>query len=138
MEDERDAREWICTLDAQMIRIADDFLERRIEPEPFCIEFTQAWIKRRDQRLSKRDTWPERYDLALDDELRRGAISYEEFSAKWRELWGPDTPFAETAAKIHSACAAYDPEPESKYWIDEAELRRFVQQEMDLYRKSVG
>ena len=106
------------------------FLDRHLEAEPFCAEFTKLWIQRRDALYEKeKAVWPEPYAEILIASFQRGEISDKQFREKYAKLWGSaeELEFQETIDAIHSACSVFAPDPEIEWEINEEQLRREVE-----------
>ncbi len=58
------------------------FMERQMDVETFCDRFTKVWMRYRDAVSAKQLTWTERYDLKVQDDLKRGEITKEGFRVK--------------------------------------------------------
>ena len=74
---------------------------------------------------TRHQTWNERYDLKLIESRLRGEITPDDFSKQYLALWGLTeiSDFCNMVNAIHSMCSAYNPQPKSKWEINEDQLR---------------
>ena len=96
----------------QLVR---DFLSGRVDGPTFEQAFLALWRADRDEEYARKRDWAEPYDLQLQSALRQGSITGEEFSRRWRDLWGYQSPddlaWREALDEIFSACDAFVADP---------------------------
>jgi hypothetical protein len=70
----------------QYPNLIEQFLKLEINSETFCDDFFK--LRREDRKTldARIESWPERYDMQLIDQLQREELAKEEFSQKWAEL----------------------------------------------------
>lgn len=117
------------------LELIRQFLASEFDAETFCEKFSSLWRVDRDEEWSKVQNGSERPDLQLTEAFNRGDISAEAFQQKWRELFGSESyeNLAAMTDRIFTACDVFRDEPEAKYEIDEAELRREVAEHLAVY-----
>jgi hypothetical protein len=64
------------------------FLNSELDGPTFEAAFMRLWKQDRDEQWARKQSWPEPYDEQLQNALKGGAITADEFSQRWRELWG--------------------------------------------------
>ena len=104
------------------------FLEDKIRPKDFCINFTRLWMQERDNITAQAAEWSQPYDKLLIAAFQRGELSDVQFREEYMELWGgaKEAAFEEIICAVHSACSVYTPVPELEGEISEGQLRQEV------------
>ena len=71
----------------EYIALIRKYLNNEIDEETFGAEFQE--LQRRHETLQdeKIRSWPERYDLQIEEDYLQGKISKEVYNKKWCELW---------------------------------------------------
>lgn len=123
-----------CYLD-----LIHQFLSKIIDAIAFTQAFCNLWTKDRDALYAQRSNWTQRYDLELQEALRRKEISSDEFSERFYTLFGLDTEdkiaFAEMTDAIFSSCSAFEPDDamRDEHMCTEGQLRACVSEELQKY-----
>lgn len=96
----------------------------------FCSLFTDLWMQLRDEKEHLRETWPERYDLQLQEAFRRNELSAEEFSRRFNALWHISEldPLFDVINEVHSACSIFNPSPQHAWEMDEQQFKAEIEQ----------
>ena len=112
------------------------FLNGEMPAKRFCTFYTKVWREYVSEALSQRALWPEPYDQRLLAQLQSGEIDNEEFGRQWAVLWGyaGREEYVNAINALHSACDCYCEIPISEVEIDEAQLRREVQEVWEKYK----
>ena len=114
--------------------LIQQFLKTEITAEQFGSDFTILWMNYRDEELKIEETWDKRYDLEILEQLQKGALTKEEYSQKFQELYGFSNEeyknFCDMVDAMHSACSVYNPlrSPMFKWEITEEQFRAEVQE----------
>jgi hypothetical protein len=108
----------------QYLKLIQQFLQSGIESKIFCDDFFRLRRKDREAEDARRESWPERYDIQLIEQLKREELTKEEFSRKWTELWGYQdyVNFYEMLDRIFTTCDCYSSSPSQIWEIDEKQL----------------
>lgn len=73
---------------SEYIELIRRYLNNEIDEVTFGAAFQELqrryWVVH-DEKIS---SWPERYDVQLQEAYSEGKISQDEFAKKWHELWG--------------------------------------------------
>ena len=126
------------------------FLNSEIDGKTFQVMFLGMWRRDRDESYSKAESWPKRYDIDLMETRLRGEMTGEEFSKRWRDLWGYEpTRWLEIQDRLFRDVdrfepdkSAYeaskqDPDPyNAAYYITEEELREKVKEYLSELRSN--
>jgi hypothetical protein len=117
-----------------------NFLESETPAARFVPNFMRLWRKERDAQWAKKSDWSEPFDEHLQAALLGKKMTPEEFSRRWKELWGYsdlDVMFHEMIDRIFSACDDYHVGPGSDPSEEENRLRLFVAEAISSYFHSV-
>jgi hypothetical protein len=122
----------------QYMNLVQLFLKAEITPETFRDKFFN--LRREDGKANdaKMESWPERYDLRLIEQMQHGKITKEEFSQKWAELWGYKdyVHFEEMLDQIFTSCDCYAPAPSLAWDIDGEQLSDEIKRLYNAYQRS--
>ncbi len=92
-----------------------NLIQRFLKSEIACETFRDKFFKLRHEDGkaddAKVESWPERHDLRLIEQVQQGEITKEEFSQRWTELWGYKdyVNFYEMLDRIFTSCDCYTP-----------------------------
>lgn len=136
---------------AEYLTLMKRFLKGDIDGKSFQKTFLDMWRSDRDASYARAEKWPKRYDIELLDARLRGELSADEFSKRWRELWGYEpTRWLEISESLFRDVDRFEPDPvlyeESKqdpvpqnaaYCITEDELRERIKGYMSELEKEL-
>src|SRR5260370_6212715 len=97
----------------------------------------KLWKKERDAQRSEKLSWSEPFDEQLQAAFLAKKLSQEEFSRRWRELWGyrseVDVKFYDLIDKLFSACDGYRDDRGSEFEYNKGRFRSFVAEAFSTY-----
>jgi predicted HicB family RNase H-like nuclease len=114
----------------RVVKLLTRFIFKEVPPTRFVPAFMKLWRENRDSQSEIKRTWKEPFDQELQAAFLRKEISSEDFTDRWMKLWGicseSDREFLEMIDRVFTACDVFREEPESKYELNENQLRAFV------------
>lgn len=118
-------KEGLAIIESQCCKLIDTFLSQEICIKEFCQDLVELWIQFRNAQEKIKETWNKPYDQMLVEARLNSLITTEEFSKRYRELWGLDeiSSFSDLIDRVHSACTIFNPSPEIEWEIDEQQFR---------------
>jgi DnaJ-domain-containing protein 1 len=127
---------------ARILHLLVRFINKETQATRFVSNFMKLWKENRDSQAEIKKTWKEPFDEKLQAALFRNEISKEDFTSRWLELWGisseRDRAFLEMIDRIFTACDMFRKEPESKFELNETQLRSFVAKALSTYLRSLA
>jgi hypothetical protein len=69
------------------LKLMRAFAESRIDGKTFQSEFFEMRNRNLNEDEATAKSWPERYDIKIQEDYGRGNISSDEFRQKWHNLW---------------------------------------------------
>ncbi len=64
------------------------YLHDEIEEKTYGAAFQELVRRHMALEHEKKASWPERYDVKIEQAYLKGTITQDQFNQKWRELWG--------------------------------------------------
>ena len=118
--------------------LVESFVNKAVEPYPFCDRYTSMWTQDRDEEYAKVTPSAESSGQQMIASFQRDEISREEFQQEYPKLFGysgEDLKFQDMIDAIHSACSCFRASPETKWDIDEEQLRQEMSEFLVRYRQ---